>query len=167
MKTIMIHEVDEYTRYYLKGNEVLTFDDGLLSQYVYRDSFSDFKSIFYICPSFIENGKNDINQKCMTIDQINDLMTYDNFYIGCHSYSHTPLENFGSLQEKVDYIKKDTEQMTNWFFSNFNTIPTRFCYPYNEDLDGIYEAVLRTYGFTKFHGRERTPIETLQLGGNQ
>ncbi len=97
----------------------------------------------------------------MTLEQVKELMSKPNVSIGGHSHDHKNLINFVSLYEKITYIENDTKSMIEWFKINLNLKPTKFCFPYNNDYNGLYKSLLKKYGFTDFYGSERTPIETL------
>lgn len=179
---LMIHEItEEMTNLQLEDYQ-FTFDDGLYSQYHYRKFFQQFKTMktYFISTNIICNGEQSNNflpchlaheqafrgdrSQYMTLEQIRDLMNDPYTTIGGHSHFHKNLNLFSSLKEKVDHIKKDTELMLEWFQSNLNYTPAQFCFPYNDDLGGMYKGILEGYGFLTFHGRERTPIEMLLPG---
>jgi len=172
---LMIHEIKESLFDLPLEDYILTFDDGLYSQYYYRKKFLElnttkiyFISTKYICdsnqsrdfPTSIvahEKARTGNYEDFMTLHQIKELQKDPNVYIGGHSHSHLDLREMPSLLEKVNHIRKDTEQMINWFATNLNSLPTRFCYPYNYDLNGIYPRMLKRYGITKYFGSERIP----------
>lgn len=177
---LMIHEVSESLFNLPLKDYVLTFDDGLYSQYWYFDRFKSiptekiyFISSGIICnspqsaefPSCVEahkKARNGITEDFMTVTQIKELMQDPLVTIGAHSHNHVELSNISKLPNKVAHIRKDTEQMLNWFKDNLEFRPTAFCYPYNDNLYGIYTGLLKEYGFTSFYGSERIPVETLQ-----
>ena len=180
MKTVlMIHEArSEFTRVNLK-DYVLTFDDGLFSQYVFYQEIKHIPTpkIFFISSNIICQGTQSLDyptcsaahekafagnkEDYMTLEQIKELVLDPWVTIGAHSHNHTRLTQFPSLAEKVKHIQQDTESMIEWFENNLRFCPTAFCFPYNEDLDGLYKGLLKKWGFTDFYGNERTPIETL------
>ncbi len=161
---LMIHEMNENSDV---GNHNCTFDDGLLSQYTYGRNI-DNEKIYFICPSFIENGVNDIGQKCMNIEHIKKLMDLG-IEIGAHSYYHAKLWKLPDLKHRIYHIKKDTDLMLKWFDVNLGLKPEKFCFPYNFDLDGLYKAALVPYGFKEYFGNERIDIDknyATNLGNN-
>jgi peptidoglycan/xylan/chitin deacetylase (PgdA/CDA1 family) len=176
---LMIHEaLPKFTQVNLE-DYVLTFDDGLYSQYVLYNEIKHVNTpkIFFISSGIIcaDNQSTefiacrDAHQKAfggnyenyMTVEQIKYLMEDPLVTIGAHSHSHTRLSLFKTLAEKVAYIKSDAEKTVAWFESNLGFKPTSFCFPYNEDLDGLYRGLMTRYGFTDFYGSERIPIETI------
>lgn len=160
MQTLMIHEFEpKFIGLDTKSFDVITYDDGLESQLYYRECF-DNQKIFFICPRFIEQGYNDINQKCMSVDDIKILVS-EGYEIGAHSNSHTSLDTMEDLAARVSYLLHDTEACIQWFKKNLGFQPTSFCFPYNDDCKGVYGAIARKYGFTNLYGAERIPIETL------
>jgi len=177
---LMIHEICEDIFNLPLENYTLTFDDGLYSQYYYYPRFQNIltEKIFFISSNIICNGKQSKEfpscsiahkkafsgnkEDYMTLDQIKELIKDPLVSIGGHSHSHIRLDNFLKITEKLSYIKKDTELMIGWFQSNLGFIPTKFCFPYNDEgFNGIYKKVLGQYGFTDFYGRGRIPIEKL------
>lgn len=183
---LMIHEVDERIFELPLEDYILTFDDGLYTQYKYHKRFAeiDTQKIYFISTGIICRGKQSTQYiRCdqahqlakykddfryyMTYDQIKEVAQDDNTFIGGHSHAHHDLTEFSSLKQKVDHIQRDTMYMVNWFLTNLGYIPTKFCYPYNEDMDGLYGALLKKYGITELYGRERIPVETLLHNHNQ
>jgi peptidoglycan/xylan/chitin deacetylase (PgdA/CDA1 family) len=176
---LMIHEVREWMFDLPLNDYILTFDDGLYSQYYYNDRFKQLTTqrIYYVSSGIVSSGLQsqdfptcvDAHIKAragntedyMTVDQIKELMQDPNVIIGAHSHSHTRLDNFTSLAEKVRYINEDTEQMIQWFEANLGFKPTHFCFPYNEDPHGLYKGLVKKFGITDCVGLGRTPIETL------
>ena len=166
----MIHEMTEGMT--IPDDYVLTFDDGLWTQYKYSQDLPNQK-IFFISSGIICDGIqshefiacHDAHRKAfngnyenyMTVDQISNL----NGEIGAHSHSHTDLNTFNTLVEKVAHIRKDTDLMMEWFEKNLGFAPTSFCFPYNDELSGLYKALLIGYGFTKFYGKERISIDEI------
>ncbi len=55
-----------------------------------------------------------------------------------------------SEQERVDYIKADTEKTLTFFNTHLNMQPTRYCFPFNEYNDTLVQ-ILKSYGFTEFY----------------
>lgn len=176
---LMIHTVTEEMVSTILPLHTLTFDDGLYNQYVfYKSHIKQLpnKKIFFISSNFICNsqqsnefipsdaaqdkGRNGNYEDFITVAQIKELLEDPLVVIGGHSHSHAQYNNH-TLVDKVRLLQNDTETMLQWFQTNLNHTPTHFCYPYNNDYNGMYKAVLHRYGFTNFYGRERIPIETL------
>ena len=177
---LMIHEIKEWMFDISLENYILTFDDGLLSQYYYWKELSSLNTekIFFISagiirqmppsldfPSSIEAHnkffKNNISEDFMSIDNIKYLQEQSKVSIGAHAYYHEDLRNFNNLDTKVSFIKRDTQLMLKWFKDNLSLKPSKFCYPYNYSLGGIYKIILKEYGFTEFYGENRISIESL------
>jgi len=152
-ETLMIHEMNDQMKGLRLEDYLLTFDDGLYSQYHYGRHISADK-IFFITPMFIKEGENDIGQKTMSIDNIKELIEMG-IEIGGHSYYHTNLNSLSSLTDKVNHIRRDTALMFEWFDKELNIKPTSFCFPYNDDLNGIYKLMVDC---DMFHGKGRIDI---------
>lgn len=106
-----VHEIDaricsEINQ--INSYDIITFDDALYSQFLYRDKIISKNRIYFICPSLINND--DINESFVTcrdamsrhfnfnsneyymkIDNIKNLMDYG-YKIGAHSYQHRHLK---------------------------------------------------------------------------
>jgi len=143
--TLMIHEVQDFYLDLPLEDYILTFDDGLYSQFQYWNHFKKLKT----------------EKIFMTVEQIKELQSDTNTIVGGHSHNHIRLNSFSKLFERVEYIKQDTEQMIQWFDKNLEQFPSHFCFPYNEDLDGIYSGLLKKRGITHLYSNERIPIERL------
>ena len=100
----------------------------------------------------------------LTLEQIKELMQDPLVTIGGHSHEHAKFGYFDKLTEKIKHISNDTSQMLDWFIINLGVKPTTFCFPYNDNLDGIYRGMLKNMGFTRFYGKERIPVEHLLDG---
>ena len=97
----------------------------------------------------------------MTLDQIKYLLNEPNVTIGAHGHSHCDIRAMPDLKQKINYLKNDTKEMLEWFHTHLNHLPTAFCFPYNEDVKGMYASLLKPFGFTQFYGKERIDIESL------
>lgn len=170
---LMIHEFNESLFKLDLQNYILTFDDGLFSQFFYYPKIAKIptEKIFFISTGIICESKQSLSfpscveahekafsgnkEDYMTKEQIHFLLNQKDVKIGGHSHSHTRLSQFKSLKEKVDYIESDTKNMMNWFEKNLNFKPKDFCFPYNENMNGMYNNLLKKYGLVNFFGRER------------
>lgn len=166
---LMIHEMKEDT---IIPDGLCTFDDGLYSQYLYGKSLPNDK-IFFISSNIVCMGAQSEDfidcrsahakafrgntENYMTIDQIKELINMG-IEIGGHSHYHKNVSKMPRLVDGVKHIKEDTELMLAWFEKELNYIPTSFCFPYNEELNGLYAGLLKTYGFTDFYGSSRVDI---------
>lgn len=171
---LMIHEVHEV--FFEKrdlNNYTLTFDDGLYSQFYHYEKIKtiDTEKIFFISSNIICNGEQSLNfpncheahrksfegnnEDYMSLEQIRYLSKEKQVSIGGHGHYHQNLNKFKNLKEKIDYIIEDTELMLEWFEKNLKFIPKKFCFPYNNDMEGLYKTILKKYGFNEFYGKER------------
>lgn len=157
---------------------ILTFDDGLYSQYKFWPELRALNTvkIFFISTNIVCTGTQsdeyiscrDAHSKAfagntenyMTLEQIREMSQDANVIIGGHSHTHTRISEYRLLQ-KLQHIKDDTEQMLTWFDQNLGQRPTSFCFPYNDNYGGLYNAILKQYGFQNFYSGERLSIERL------
>jgi len=176
---LMIHEIKEEFFDLPLENYILTFDDGLYSQYHYYPRFKEIptEKIYFISSGIICNGSQSTEfpachiahdkafqgnfEDYMTLDQIKELMKDPLVSIGGHSHVHKNLKELTKVTHRAMHIMDDTKLMMNWFKENLNFTPTKFCFPYNDDNDGFYVPVLKSVGFTEFYGKERLAIENV------
>ena len=172
----MIHEIRDHIFSLPLENYTLTFDDGLYSQYYYFDRFRDVdtEKIFFISTNIVSSGNQskdfptcrDAHEKAfrgnkedyMTWKQIEELMRQPQVTIGGHGHDHNDLKTYDRAVDKLTYIFQDTKKMISEFEKHLGIKPTRFCYPYNDDQNGMYSGVLKTFGITDFYGAERIPV---------
>jgi peptidoglycan/xylan/chitin deacetylase (PgdA/CDA1 family) len=173
---LMIHEVDERLFDLPLENYVLTFDDGLYTQYQYIEELNKIKTekIFFIssniicvgeqsteyidCVSAHEKAFNGNTENYMTLEQIKHLMKCPNVTIGGHGHNHVKLASLNKMTHKIYNIVEDSKAMVKWFECNLGFKPTKFCFPYNDDFNGVYPELLRGLGFVDFYGSERIPV---------
>ena len=176
---LMIHEVRESIFNLPLENYILTFDDGLYSQYYYYPRFRDIptEKIYFISsnilcagsqssgfPSCEEAHEKAFSGNCedyMTLEQVKELSKEPLVSIGAHGHNHIRFGHFSMTTEKMQLIATDTQEMLHWFYTNLGTRPIRFCFPYNDDVDGLYSGMLKRFGFTEFFGKERIDIQSL------
>ena len=170
--TIMIHELRKPL--IIDPNLFLTFDDGLYTQYEYAKHLENQK-IFFISSGIICPEKSIQSSRFITCEDAHkaafrgnmaNYMTLDQMLelpLGAHSHYHQNLNKFERLIDKISWIKQDTEEMLEFWLKYFSpSVPTSFCFPYNDDLDGLYKAILsKSYGFTDFYGSERINIDDI------
>lgn len=177
--TLMIHECQKEFIKLPLVDYVLTFDDGLYSQYAFYQEIKHIQTpkIFFISSGIICDSTQSVDliacdvahkkahsgnrENYMTLEQLTELIDDPWVTIGGHSHAHARLSNFDGLAAKTAHIQQDTEQMISWFEKNLKHKPISFCFPYNDDLNGLYKGLLRKWGFVNFYGSERIPIETL------
>jgi len=183
--TLMIHEIreDHFLELPLK-EYTLTFDDGLYRQYALWDHIKkiDTNKIFFISSGIInpvnkKQSKNfptsreahqkffdfGVTEDFMNIEQIKFLSEQEQVSIGAHGYAHTNIKDITSFSKQIDFIKRDTEKLLEWFDKNMSFKPTEFCFPYNESNE-IYIALLKGYGFKEFYeGWNRLDIGKISL----
>lgn len=176
---LMIHEFrEEFLKLPLE-QYILTFDDGLYSQYYFYHKIKSIptKKIYFISSGIVCSGRQNtefINcqnahdkafcgnyEDFMTVDQIKELMVDPWVTIGAHSHSHKNLNDFKKITHRAMHVIDDTKTMMEWFKTNLGFSPTAFCFPYNDDNNGLYKPVLQSVGFTEFYGKERIAIESV------
>jgi peptidoglycan/xylan/chitin deacetylase (PgdA/CDA1 family) len=174
---LMIHKIEEDMFNLPLHKYILTFDDGLYNHYHYKDRLAKIstKKIFFVSSNIVcmgsqnhsftsssaahDKAKQGLFEDFMTIAQIKELAATPDMEIGCHSHYHRNIDLLSTLSEKIKFIKEDTQLSLQWFH-NIGIIPTKFCFPYNNDMQGLYRLAIQDQ-FTEFYGRERIPVETL------
>lgn len=160
----------------------LSFDDGLFSQYFYWNEIKKIKTkkILSICSNLIGTGKprnqfdsipvefpntfkclklfrkNKNRENYMRISEIKRIKK--DAIIAAHGHNHI-YKYTGSLKDKLDLLKYDTEEMLEWFSKNLNIVPTIYTFPHYKEFS-MMRLVLSTYGFNEFIG-PRKEIEEL------
>lgn len=163
---LMIHEVAEWMFDLPLHNYILTFDDGLYTQYIHFDKIKkiDTEKIFFISTGIVASEhtvQSDAFIQCHVahekLFECNDLSHYMNWSqiheinkdsrceIGAHSHMHITHKGFNSVN--------DTKLM-NKCFAEQKLRPTSFCFPYNAD-NPIYRAILKRHGYVNFYGQGR------------
>lgn len=176
---LMIHEIrEEFFKLPLE-DYILTFDDGLYSQYYYYPRFKliNTPKLYFIssgitctgaqstsfppCQIAHEKAFSGNTEDYMTIEQIKELMLDPLVTIGGHSHAHKNLQDYSKVTHRAMHVIDDTKLMVEWFKANLGFKPTAFCFPHNNDISGMYQPVLRAAGFEDFYGNERIAIESL------
>lgn len=172
MKILEIHQVQEgyLNKNIYKNFDILTFDDGLYSQFYYLDFFKSLNKplIFFISSGIINNNnkfefkdclnahndfflKNDTSAY-MSIQQIQIISK--EFEIGWHTHFHPLLTQFSKinqLQIILNEIKLGSD-----FIKKFGC--KSFCFPYN-NKNNFFEYNLKKNNFNTFFGSERINLE--------
>ena len=177
--TLMIHAMTDAMFDLPLHEYTLTFDDGLYSQYMYLDRLLaiDTEKYFFISTNFIcdttqststvsssvaqERARTGNKGDFMTADQIRHIGKQPMCHIGGHGHDHIRLNKFDRFVDRISAADRDLTIMCQHMQKLVGYVPTSFCFPYNYDIGGMYQALLKKHGFTKWFGRERTPIETL------
>lgn len=179
-KVLMIHEIRDWMFELPLEDYILTFDDGLYSQFYYLEELKKINTqkIFFIstnilCPEdqsqsmdfpscdiahedFFSHG---VRNNYMKWSQIQKIYHSPNCYIGGHSHNHNIYKDLG-IRELYSQINEDTQTMINEFKKQ-NLEVTKFCFPYNKKYV-LYQEILKNAGFTEFYGDERIAIELLK-----
>ena len=178
MKVLEIHEVkEEYLRKeYYSSFDLLTFDDGLYSQFYYRDFFANLgKPLIYFVSSGILRTTGSPSFK-------SPLQAHNDFFTFKDSSAYMTLEELKLLKGEVQYhlhfhpylkqyhgvkrmqIIMNEVNLSKSFISEFNC--SKFCYPYNYK-DDFLTWNLKKLGFTEFYGPGRLNFEETILNQPQ
>ena len=125
---LTIHEVRDWMFDLPLEDYILTFDDGLYSQFYYFDQLKSIKTekIFFISSDIICNGiQSNKFPNCMeahekyrignredymAVQQIREILKDPQSTIGGHGHSHRSLDGL-SLNDAYQHIRLDTEKM--------------------------------------------------------
>ena len=172
---LMIHEFKEEFLDLPLRDYILTFDDGLYTQYLFLDKLLELDTDKYffissgiICPENVEQDNNFItcynaHKKAFNNDftnymkwsQIEKIKNSKKCYIGCHSHYHKL-----KTADCKPCIINDNKLMIASFLNNLKYIPDNFCFPYNYETP-IYKRILEYKGFKNFYGKERIDINDI------
>lgn len=183
----MIHEIKEKYFSLDLENYILTFDDGLYSQYYWRDKIKKInteKILFIISERillsrdkttmdncYIANDKwiqKRDNSNYMTLNEIKEMEKLG-FELGCHSHYHNKLYNNKELADfksklcyknNISFLIEDCKKMKEWFISNIGYIPNKYCFPYNDETHFL-KRYLVDQGFSEFYGNNRFNIDKI------
>lgn len=172
---LMIHEFKERFLDLPLEKYILTFDDGLYTQYKFLEELKKIKTKKYffissgiVCPENLKQSGELIcceraHTKAFKGDytnyikwsQIKEIDKLDDCFIGCHSHFHDI-----KTADCVECIIPDNRYMLEDFSKNLGYIPKYFCFPYNKRTL-LYETILYNKGFKYFYGNERLDINEL------
>lgn len=179
-KVLEIHQVTEEIFNLPLEDYILTFDDGLYTQYQYIDKLAkiDTRKIFFIntgiiCPALYIQERGYIEcdaaheyffrtndaRHYMTWDQIREISKIPNCEIGGHSHFHGDIEIM-EPKNKRSFLSRDTKLMGEAFLNELGYSPKSFCFPYNY-TETLYNCILQKSGFTEFFGDNRLGIHLL------
>jgi len=152
MNVVMIHEVtDKVLNVDLQQFDIITFDDGLYSQYKNVDYFTKYNkpiyffiSTHFVCPEDVTQNENVIHcsdahddarrtgnmSPYMKWSQIKELYNKELCHIGGHGHKHLHV-NSHNLADNKKRLDNDLGMMISEFNKN-NISINSFCKPYND-----------------------------------
>lgn len=181
LKTLTIHGIDPkfFGKLQLR-DYVLTFDDGLFSQYYYWPLLRNLpvKKIFFITTNFIGvdglgkrkywKGKMQEFPNCfealedyretgnkenyMRLEELQEIMQEHNVIIGGHGHNHI------KFYHNRNQMEQDVISMMEWFDKHLGFRPKHYAYPHYVSPVGM-DAILRKYGIKHTYGDWRIEIE--------
>jgi len=207
-KVYLFHEINDSIMQIIKNiskndpEAVLTFDDGLYSNYLYLNELKKLpnKKIFFISLGILRNNdkrpnkdfitcfdahnQNDLNYYMCSneINEIEDLDSKYNCFIGLHGVNHIKCSFKGPLINEINYpkissgssfkglklcseiFKEEIEKMLIVSDILLNKKPGYFSWPYNIENNFmknilIHKSNLLNFNL-KFFGRERLEFNT-------
>ena len=180
MKVLTIHEVqDNMLNLDLSEFDILTFDDGLYSQYKNYEHFLKFNKPMYffistgiVCPEETFQNQEVVTSEIahehyfdygdftnyMKWSQIKEISERPNCFIGGHGHSHVTLK-YAPIDVQASMTSNETLIMIEEFKRHGIEINS-FCFPYNFAAIG-WRHYLKKVGIDKFFGQERTDIREL------
>lgn len=178
---LMIHQFEEKYLDLPLEDYILTFDDGLYTQYLFLNELikidttkifnistrvvcDSYQSKEFIKASYARKKANNYNYvNYMTWDQIREINKHENCFIGGHGHAHSDIRDIKGFVSLVNFINSDTSTMLSTFKSKLNYRPDIFCFPYNrEDYNQFYRRLLeKDYDFKHFLGYDRIDIDDL------
>lgn len=186
METLMIHEVTEQILKLDLSKYILTFDDGLYSQYYYWNLLKDIPTtkIFFISSGAIRldetcrpqfNGMYKTFPTCYEAMErwfsdgyLNDYMTLgelkkmrsEGAIIGAHGHMHV-----GKYKDcfisRLEEFRNDNISMAKWFRENLGEIPKHYCFPFNKEHQTQRAVIHVETGIKDFYGKDRKNVVEL------
>jgi len=179
-RILMLHEItEEHLKLDISDYDVITFDDGLFSQYKHYKHFLSYGKPMYffistdiVCPEGVEQSGESVSSgdahdnyfnggdlsDFMKWSQIKEIYETDGCHIGGHGHTHTRFKQEPFIKA-YKIIKRECSQMMDEFDNQGIEIDS-FCFPYNEDIFG-YRPSLRQRGVELFFGDERVDADPL------
>jgi len=186
MNVLELHEIDDFSRNLDRLDicehdiDVITFDDGLYSQYKNIEVFRKFDMPLYffistdiVCPENVQQNEEVITAEeahiryrtngdlsnYMKWSQIIEISKMKNCYVGGHGHTHRDFreltihtQHYGTTYEVSSMIR---------VFNEHNIGIDSFAFPYNYEALG-YRHFLKQFNVKKFFGSERINIETIR-----
>lgn len=170
---LMIHEFCEDMLELPLEKYILTFDDGLFTQFKHLEKIKaiDTEKIFFISTNIVAgdnvaqtsefiscsaaHDRFNVYNDCsyyMNWEQVHEINNTPGCTIGGHSHDHIHKPN-------LKQIIQDTNKMMSTF-NQHNINITSFCFPYNDELP-MYRSILKSKGVVEFYGKERVDIYEL------
>ena len=184
-ETLLIHEITEDILQLDLSKYILTFDDGLYSQYFYWNLLKDIPTtkIFFISsgairleetlrPQFAGNHvkfpthtdalaswfKGD-REPYMTLGELKKMRD-EGAIIGAHGHMHIKQYDENCLLNRQEQFRKDNKDMFLWFSVYLRDIPKHYSFPYQEHRMQRAVVNLET-GIKEFYGKERKDVRDL------
>lgn len=173
MKILELHQIEEkyLKKDYYKQFDILTFDDGLYSQFYYKDFFKSLNKhlIYFISSGIINNTNNFTFKDCLDAHNDfftkNDLSAYMNLKqieelaefaeIGWHTHFHPYLPKFSKIKQMQIILNEI--KLGSSFIKKFNC--NKFCFPYNYK-NNFFLYNLKKIDFNSFFSDERINFES-------
>lgn len=172
MRILELHEIKEnYLKVDLyKEFDIITFDDGLYSQFYYKDFFVALKKplIYFISSGIINNTNKFTFKSClnahndffinhdisayMSLNQIEQLAEFGE--IGWHMHYHPCLQQYKNIKQMQIILNE--LKLGDSFIKKFNC--NKFCFPYNYKNNFLL-YILKKNNFNQFFGDERINFE--------
>ena len=188
MRILEIHQLGAWVKdFSFLKDDILTFDDGLFSQYFFFHYLpKENIKIFFISTNII-NFTNKFNLEFlssdiahelffsnndttnyMNIEQINYLKNQKNVFIGSHTHYHFKYESIEKDLNMSYIIAKDDLEKNKFYMKKYFNIDKvkYFCYPYNYDKNLFFNICLKkTYPGVICFGKNRININKLLARG--
>lgn len=165
---------------------ILTFDDGLYSQFFYwnlikeiptskiffipsgairleetiRPQFEDSHPTFPTCVEAMKKWFEDGDRgDYITLGELKKMVK-EGAVIGAHGHMH--LEEYNNcFIKRLDEFREDNKAMVEWFQNNLGEIPKHYCFPFNKEHQTQRAVVHIETGILEFFGEERKDVMEL------
>ena len=191
-RRIVIHDtfkIKDQILKYLQNNDLVFFDDCLYSQYVFLiDNIKQLEQKNINCvigfsskiyrqkenkPIYEANCAeyhnrvhiNDLNalNAYMSLDEIRQLLQFDNIYLAGHGAQHLDLQNMNL--DKLSQTNKFKDDFNNMLddYANYNLKTNIFVYPYAYDRFPFANLIIKKYFNYIFAGQNTKRIQIEDL----
>jgi hypothetical protein len=174
-RNIVLHDISNFSYCdvidILENDDILFLDDCTYHQYDFikcKKTCLDLKNItcvlpfstnIFRCPIFdsliniptsiLHQNYHNNNQKYlnafMTIQELKELLSFDNVFLALHGHNHKKLSQYSHLQQMI-LFKNELETSVKKLLDELNLSTDIFVYPYDEIIPGS-EVLLKQYGF--------------------
>lgn len=168
----MIHELSQAMFELPLEDYILTFDDGLYTQYKYLEQLKALQTpkIFFVSSNLVREASEAPSEEfihCgtahekafdgnlenyMSWEEVLEIHNTEGCEIGGHGHDHLKLWEMKSTRDRYNSIASDTKAMVKTFKSHGIKLQS-FCFPYNYE-DDLLSGVVKRHKIPYIYGND-------------